>query len=118
MVEPISLAGIAATISAMVDVIRFGKESFQEYYARRERDPGLNRKVKVLEVAFSTYSAEEIEAIDERIQNCRRRFIEEGSGEARRICLCSVLRDVRDGNGGHIPDPEWEQAYDRLGCAI
>ena len=117
MVEPFSLAALAATISAMVDVLRLGKETYEEYFRQRERDPSLAEKVKVLSLTFSTYSSEELDAIKERIENCRRRFIEEGAGDARRRCLCSVLRDVRDGNGGTIPEPEWESAFEQLKCA-
>ncbi|SEP79046.1 hypothetical protein [Nitrosomonas ureae] len=118
MLEPFSLAGLAAIISAMVDVIRLGKETYEEYLERREGDPAIERKARALETAFSTYSPEEIAAISARIHNCRRRFIEEGAGDARHGCLCSVLRDVRDGNGGSIPDPEWEEAYRQLKCAV
>ncbi|PTR10074.1 hypothetical protein C8R32_102163 [Nitrosospira sp. Nsp5] len=117
MVEPISLATAAAVISAMVDVIQLGKVSFQEYFRRRERDPTIAAKELALTKAFSTYAQSEVQAILDRIERCRRQFIEEGSGVARRNCLCSVLRDVRDGNGGTIPDPEWEKNYNQLGCA-
>ena len=116
MIEPISIATIAATVSAMIDVIRFGKDAYEEFYARRTKDPSLPSKVDALERAFSTYSAEEVEAIYGRIANCRKRFIEEGAGAARKNCLCSVLSDVREGNGGSIPDPEWEGMYNQLGC--
>jgi restriction system protein len=118
MVEPFSLATAAAVISAMVDIIQLGKESFQEYLSRRQKDPTLAAKEQALAKAFSTYSHPEVEAILERIESCRRRFIGEGSGAARRNCLCSVLGDVRDGNGGTIPDPEWERNYDQLKCAV
>ena len=117
MIDPISLATAAAVISAMVDVIQLGKETFQEYLRRRERDPTLPAKEQALVRAFSTYSPSEVEAILRRIESCRQRFIEEGSGAARRTCLCSVLRDVRDGNGGRIPEPEWERNFDQLKCA-
>ena len=117
MVELFSLATAAAVISAMVDVIQLGKETFQEYLSRRQRDPTLAAKEQALANAFSTYSDTEVDAIMERIESCRQRFIDEGSGVPRRNCLCSVLRDVRDGNGGTIPDPEWERNYNQLNCA-
>ena len=117
MIEPISLATAAAVISAMVDVIQLGKETFLEYFSRREHDPTLPAKEQALVKAFSTYSPGEIQAILDRIESCRQRFIDEGAGPARRNCLCSVLRDVRDGNGGTIPDPEWERNFSQLNCA-
>lgn len=115
--DPASLGGIAATISAMIDVWRIGKESFQDYFNLREKDPSLASKESTLEKAFSTYSQEELRAIKKRIDECKARFIKEGSGEQRRSCICSVLKDVRDGNGGTIPDPEWEAAFHQLRCS-
>ena len=117
MVDPAILAALAASISAMVDVIRIGKETYEEYYLKRQDDPALQQKIAALQTGFSTYSPEEIEAIEGRLENCRKRFITEGDGGARKTCLCSVLTDVRDGNGGHIPDDEWEEAYQTLNCA-
>lgn len=109
-------ANLAAIISAMIDVIQFGRDAFEEFLESRQEDPDLGRKADGLATALSTYSEEETEAIIARIERCRRRFVEEGAGEARRICICSVLRDVRDGNGGILPEPEWERAYKQLRC--
>lgn len=106
----------AAMVSAMIDVIRLGRESFQEYFARRSSGPDRERKGAELEKALSTYSPAEVGAIVDRINACRDRFIEEGVGEKRKRCLCSVFRDVKDGNGGTLPDPEWQRAYELLGC--
>lgn len=112
---------IAAIVSAMVDVIllgkEVGKEAFNDYLGHRRADPSLPRKAAALASAFSTYSPAEVDAINGRIMNCRKHFIDELSGPARRRCLCSVFRDVKEGNGGTIPDPEWERAYEQLNCA-
>lgn len=116
MIDPITLATTAAVISAMVDVVQLGSESFQTYLKRRQADPSLPDKERALEIAFSTFSAPELRSIHERIESCRQRFIEEGSGKARRGCICSVLRDVREGNGGTIPDSEWEKSFQKLKC--
>jgi hypothetical protein len=107
----------AAVISAMIDVIQLGRDSFQDYFARRKAAPDAREKGAALERALSTYSPGEIDAIVDRITACRNRFIDEGIGEKRKRCLCSVFRDVKDGNGGTLPDPEWQRAYDLLGCA-
>jgi hypothetical protein len=106
----------AALISAMIDVIQLGRDSFQAYFERRTKAPDVETKGAELERALSTYSVGEIDAIINRIEKCRDRFIEEGVGENRKRCLCSVFRDVRDGNGGVLPDPEWQRAYEQLGC--
>lgn len=119
MILPVSLdwGTMAAIISAMVDVIQLGRDSFQAYFEKRKQDPRFAERGAALEQAFSTYAPEEVEAIADRINSCKDRFAKEGSGKNRVRCLCSVLRDVKDGNGGSIPDPEWQKAYDKLNCA-
>lgn len=110
-------ANIAATISAMVDVITLGRESFSEYFRRREIDPSTIKIAESVQITFSTYSDAEISAIEKRIIRCRDRFIEEGSGEQRSGCLCSVLRDAKDGNGGDLSFfPEWDLYFTQLKC--
>jgi len=110
-------AAIAAIVSAMCDVINTGKDIFQEFFDRRIAAPDSMERAARLQQALSTYSDDEIKAINKRLQACRDRFVREGSGPQRRDCLCSVLQDVKDGNGGTIPFPDWEQAYNTLGCA-
>lgn len=109
-------ANIASVISAMIDVVQLGRDTFQNYYRDRQKDPALEKKAAGLAAALSAYSDEETAAVLARIDGCRLRFIEEGAGEARRRCMCRVLRDVRDGGGGVLFDPEWEKAYLQLRC--
>lgn len=110
-------ASLAAIVSAMSDVLTIGAQTFDFFFRRRLADPALPQKAEVLRDAYSTYSDREVEAIKKRIEACRDRFIKEGTGEGRKTCLCSVLQDVKDGNGGTIPVDEWQKAYDKLGCA-
>ncbi len=107
---------IAATISAMADVYSLGKESFSQYLDRRQKSKEYNARGEILQKALSSYGDDEIDAIDERIRACKDRFIREGSGQNRKKCLCSVLTDVRDGNGGSFPFPQWRSLYKQLGC--
>ena len=100
----------------MADVISVGRETFSVYLEQRRSGKDFVEKGEVLQKALSTYSDEEVKAINERIKSCRDRFIEEGS-EGRVKCFCSVLTDVKLGNGGNIPDPDWEKLYDTLDCA-
>ena len=66
----------------------------------------------------STFSDEEVGSLAERIQNCRNVFTMEGTGEARVRCLCSVLNQAKDGNGGELPDiSNWREIYTALKCA-
>ena len=119
MMIPLSaFADIAAILSAMCDMVSLGKESFQAYLDRRRQDSSNQKNADLLQRALSTYSDAEVEAIRRRIESCRDRFIREGSGENRKACLCSVLSDVKEGNGGQIPVKEWEDVYDRLGCDL
>jgi hypothetical protein len=110
-------ASIAAIVSAMCDVIATGRTSFEVFYRERLASPETTAQAAILSEIFSTYSDEELDAIRERIEGCRRRFIEEGAGDRRARCLCSVLTDVRDGNGGVIPVNDWSDIYKRLGCS-
>lgn len=109
-------ASIAAIVSAMCDVIATGRDTFEIFYRERLAAPSTAIQAEVLAKTFSTYSDDEIDAIRERIEGCRRRFVEEGSGERRKRCLCSVLTDVKDGNGGKIPVDDWSDIYGQLGC--
>lgn len=112
---------IAATISALSDAVNLGisfNKAYEKYTLRRVGNTArLSRRVRVLRTAFSTYSTDEVEAIAERLRRCRDRFIREGAGSQRAKCLCSVLEDVRDGNGGMIPVAAWRDAYKQLQCA-
>jgi len=107
---------LAAVISAMTDVYSLGKQSFAGYLAGREKASDFQERGELLRKALSTYDDSEIKVIEKRIKGCRDRFKKEGGGRARKLCLCSVLKDVKDGNGGKFPFPEWESIYNQLGC--
>jgi hypothetical protein len=111
-------AALAAIISAMTDVYTVGRDSFTSFLDRRKRASDYLSRGELLKHALSTFSDRELDAIKERIEGCRDRFINEGSGVRRKNCLCSVLNDVRDGNGGSIPIPEWDDIYNQLGCLL
>jgi hypothetical protein len=109
-------AQLAAIISAMADVYTVGRDTFSAFLSRRESSPEYIAKGRRLQQALSTFSDGELDAIKQRIEACRARFIREGSGAQRRECLCSVLSDVMVGNGGIMPDPEWTRVYEQLAC--
>ena len=109
-------ASLAAIISAMVDVTQLGRDTFAGYLKKRQGDPDLAKKGAELQIALSTFSTAEMASIVRRINDCKERFIREGAGTTRRQCLCSVLQDVKDGNGGAIPDRDWQSTYEQLGC--
>ena len=118
--QPLGLvdwASFAAIISAMCDVLNTGRDAFQEFFDKHTKAPDSAVRAASLQKALSTYSEEEKQAILERLQRCRDRFKLEGSGAQRRICFCSVLQDVKDGECGIISDPEWQRTYDQMACA-
>ena len=86
-------------------------------YEKYRKDPETQREAARVSIAFSTYDEEEVDALGKRMSNCRTRFIEEGSGRQRAGCICSVLNDAKDGNGGTLPlIDDWQNIYARLNC--
>jgi hypothetical protein len=108
-------ANIASIIGAMMDVINTGRDTYDFFLKQRQKSKTTEKIAERLQISFSTYSEEEIGALEKRINNCRVLFIREGSGQQRKECLCSVLRNIKDGNNG-FPDAEWSVMYDHLGC--
>jgi hypothetical protein len=108
---------VVASIGTIYEIIQYGAD-YTEAFARRLREPGTKAQAARLAATFSTYSDDEVKELSRRVEQCRQRFIAEGSGKDRARCLCNVLRDVKDGNGGTIPLPEWEEMYRQLGCAV
>ena len=105
-----------AGIHALYDAITTGVD-YAMAFERRRRDPQMLAEAERAQIQFSTYSDEEIKEISRRIEGCRKRFIEQGSGKDRSRCLCSVLNEIRDGNGGALPPIDnWPDMYDQLRC--
>lgn len=104
-------AQVASIASAVFNAIRFG-ESVSDWLSRADL-----KKIEAQAVVLAnTYSNSELESIRDRLEACRRRFEREGDGAQRVRCVCSVLHDARDGNGGSFPISEWKEAFSILGC--
>ena len=110
---------LMATINAMcavwgvADPIIRGK-IFDRTYQRNLKTFN-EAELGLLQQALSTYSDEEVLAINRRLENCRKTFISEGDGEQRATCFCNVLNNVREGNGGEIPDiGNWRRTHGQL----
>jgi hypothetical protein len=102
---------------ALFDGITLGADLYQALERHRNEADTIQEAQRVSK-AYSTYSEREVEAILSRLQACRDRFIQEGSGPARQRCLCSVFKDVIDGNGGKLPRiDDWERFYRELKCS-
>jgi len=101
---------IAAQVATIFSAIATAaKYSLTYAEALKRQDPEKIRAQAARLV--NTYSDRELESLKDRIQACRDRFADEGDGKQRTRCMCSVYRDVLDGNGQNFPLPEWEEDY-------
>ncbi len=90
------------------------EQTFQKYVG----DPETVREARRVSIAFSTYSQTEVESLLRRLEGCGDRFISQGGGKERARCVCSVLNEARDGNGGRLPlIDDWQNIYDQLQCS-
>jgi hypothetical protein len=83
-----------------------------------KNDRATIQEANRVSVSFSTYDDSEIEALVQRMQQCRGQFAAEGGGEQRVKCICNVLNTARIGNGGTLPEiDDWKNIYSQLGCS-
>ena len=81
-------------------------------------DPETIREAHRVSGEFHTFSDAEVKSLLDRIKGCRDRFISQGGGLDRARCICSVLNEARDGNGGQLPlIDDWRKIYDQLSCS-
>jgi hypothetical protein len=102
MASPDTWLGALATVKAAFESFKSGVD-FLDALKKYRQDRDTIAESRRVSVVFSSYSEEEIASIEKRIQECQKRFIAEGDGKKRNSCICSVLKDVADGNGGVIP---------------
>jgi hypothetical protein len=80
-------------------------------------DPETIRESQRVSVAFSTFSEEEVQSLLNRMKGCQDRFIAQGGGLDRARCMCSVLQQAKDGNGGTLPHiDDWQNIYAQMNC--
>jgi hypothetical protein len=107
---------ILASVKAIAESIRTGL-SLAETYAKYRHDPDVVREAERVSQDDSTFSPAEVSAIQARLEGCRTRFIEQGGGADRSRCVCGVLREAKEGNGGSLPRiDDWERYYAQLDC--
>jgi hypothetical protein len=105
-----------AGLKALFDLTEGAGDYFSRYTAHK-REQATVREARRAAQTLSTYSDDEVWAIIRRIEGCRDRFIEQGSGRERSRCICSVLNEIAEGNGGIVPIIDhWREMYDQLGC--
>ena len=87
-------------------------------HEKYRRDPETIREAERVSVQFQTFSDAEVKSLLDRIQGCRDRFISQGGGADRARCICSVLNEAKEGNGGELPlIDDWRKIYDQLSCS-
>lgn len=107
---------VLALTKALFDVIKSGADVL-ESYKRHHQENETRQEAKRVSEVFSTYSEDEVKAILLRLQGCRDRFIKQGSGAERASCVCSILNEVKKGNGDNLPlIDDWQNIYLQLGC--
>ena len=101
---------------ALFEATTLGVDLYKAYDQHKRERSTITEARRVSE-NVSTFSPEEVEAMLKRLQSCRDRFVTEGSGQARRQCLCSVFKDAIEGNGGELPRiDDWQNIFSRLQC--
>lgn len=116
MADPLKWVEALAGLKALYDVVQFGAD-YASAYAKHRRERETITESQRVSAQFSTYSDREVEDIIRRIEECRDRFIRQGSGKDRARCLCSILNEVREGNGGRLPRIDnWQGMYEDLRC--
>ena len=79
-------------------------------------DPNLGVQLQ-LEEALGHRRTVLVELLLSPLKGCRDRFIQQGGGTDRSRCICSVLREAQEGNGGTLPEiDDWENIYRQLRC--
>jgi hypothetical protein len=116
MASPELWLQVLSLIKALFDAAKSGEDVIASYQKHRQEKDTIQESQRV-SVAFSTYSEKEVRSILSRLEGCRDRFIKQGGGTDRARCVCSVLDEVKDGNGGRLPRiDDWENIYRQLGC--
>jgi hypothetical protein len=114
MANPLLWLEALAGLKALYDLVSGAPDYLESYQRHREERDTIAESKRASQV-FSTYSDRELEALIRKIEGCRDRFISQGSGEDRARCFCSILEEIKAGNGGRLPlVDDWERMYNQL----
>jgi len=116
MASPFIWLEALAGIKALYDLAK-GAADYTLSFQRHRQESDTIKEAERISSAFSTYSDREVEELIRKIEGCRDRFISQGSGRDRARCLCSILNEIKDGNGGRLPlIDDWQRMYAELHC--
>jgi hypothetical protein len=114
MATPLLWLEALAGLKALYDLVQGGVDYAAGLRKHREESHTIAESQRASTV-FSTYSDGEIAELIKKIEGCRDRFIAQGSGADRARCLCSIFREISDGNGGVLPViDDWQRMYGQL----
>jgi hypothetical protein len=118
MANPLLWLEALAGLKALYDLAEGAVDYAASVRRHREEAATISEAKRVSEV-YSTYSDREVEELLRKIEGCRDRFISQGSGHDRARCLCRILNEIREGNGGIMPHiDDWGRMYAVLKCGL
>jgi hypothetical protein len=116
MASPEIWLDVLAWTKALFDATKSSIDLYVSY-AKYRQDAATISESRRVSAAYSSYSEGELESLLRRLHGCRDRFIEQGGGKDRARCICSVLQEAKEGNGGTLPIvDDWQIIYSQLGC--
>jgi hypothetical protein len=87
-------------------------------YRKYRADKATINEAARVSIKYSTYSEAEVSSLLRRLNGCRERFVQQGGGSDRARCICGVLSEAIEGNGGTLPEIDgWPRIYSQLGCS-
>ena len=90
----------------------------KDTYEKYRHDHATIQESERVGAAFTTYRDAEVESLLRRLEGCRDRFISQGGGAERARCICSVLNEAAEGNGGRLPAiDDWQNIFSQLRCS-
>lgn len=109
---------VLAWTKALFEATTAGLDLYSTYQ-KYSTDSETIREASRVSIAYSTFSEEEVDAMLNRLKGCRDRFVAQGGGKERSSCICSVLNEAKEGNGGTLPHvDDWQRIYSTLNCSI
>lgn len=116
MASPLLWLEALAGLKALFDLSQ-GAVDYAASYRRHRQEADTIAEAQRISVEFSTYSDREIQELNRQIEDCRDRFIAQGSGKNRARCLCSIFNEIKAGNGGELPNiDDWQRMFAVLKC--
>lgn len=118
MASPLVWLDILSWVKALYEVTK-GAFDLKKLYDKYRHDPETVQEAERVSVKFSsTYSEAEVNSLLGDLKAAEIGLIKQGSGADRARCLCSVLQEAMEGNGGVLPlIDDWAKIYHKLNCA-